>query len=109
MDIWPDVKQLEGKTLHTLDQNKAFDVVAVTEQTVLVQPYASGKERRIKRDEIEPAYQELVARGMIERTDIRDRYSNYNPAYVAAILAALPGIRHANKPIRLYYEGPISE
>ena len=109
MDIWPDVKQLEGKTLHTLDQNKAFDVVAVTEQTVLVQPYASGKERRIKRDEIEPAYQELHTRGVIERADIRERYSNYNPASVAAILAALPGVRHSTKPIRLRYEMMSSE
>ncbi len=106
MDVWRAIEQLEGRTLHTLDRNNAFDVGAVAEGYVIVCPHASGKERRIGRDEIEPTYQELATRGMIERADIRERYSNFNPAYVAAILAALPGIRHSSKPIRLYYDGP---
>jgi hypothetical protein len=104
MDAWTEIKALVGKTLRTLDQNNAFDVIAVTDQAVVVCPRASGKERTIKRGEIEPAFRELVARGMIQRTDVRDRYSNFNPAYVAAILAALPGVRHSVRPIRLYYD-----
>lgn len=108
MNVWSVIQQLEGRTLHTLDQNKPFDVVAVTEQTILVQSYASGKERRIKRDEIAPAYEELHTRVVVERADIRERYSNYNSAYVAAILAALPGVRHSVQPIRLRYERSVS-
>ncbi len=103
MDVWTEIKALVGQTLRTLDQNNAFDVLAVTDQAVVVCPRASGKERKVKRGEIEPAFHELVTRGMIQRTDIRDRYSNFNPAYVAAILAALPGVRHSVRPICLFY------
>jgi hypothetical protein len=57
----------------------------------------------IPRDEIEGAYNELVASGVISRTDIRAHHSNFNPAYVAALLAALPGVTASTKPIQLRY------
>lgn len=106
MDMWLAIRQLKGKTLRTLDRNNPFDVVDITEQMIVVRPHASGIERTIRRKEIEPAFQELRARGMIERVNIRERYSNFNPAYVAAILVALPGVRCSVKPIRLYLDKP---
>ena len=41
MSVWAEIHQLTGQTLSTLDQRKAFDVVAVTEQAVMVRPLLS--------------------------------------------------------------------
>ena len=38
MDVWTEIKTLVGKTLRTLDQNNAFDVIAVTDQAVGQRP-----------------------------------------------------------------------
>lgn len=103
MDIWPAIEGLKGKTLRTLDRNNPFDVVDVTDQTIVVCPHASGRERTIRRKEVEPAYQELRTRGVVERADIRERHSEFKPAYVVAILASLPGVRYSVKPIRLHF------
>ena len=105
MKIWSEIKKLKGTTLKTLDQNRPFDIVEVTDQNVIVKPHARGIARTIKREAIEDAFGELALRGEITRADIRERYANYNPAYVAAILASLPGVTALRKPIRLYYGG----
>jgi hypothetical protein len=102
--IWSEIKKLKGTTLRTLDQNKPFDIVEVTDQNVIVKPHARGIERTVEREAIEDAFGELALRGEIARTDIQDKYSNFNPAYVAAILASLPGVTVLRKPIRLYYK-----
>ena len=39
--------------------------------------------------------------GEISRTEIRENFNQFNPAYVVAILAALPGVKHTIRPIRL--------
>jgi hypothetical protein len=104
MDVWTEIEKLQGKTLKTLVQNKPFDVVLVGNRRVIVRPHVSGVERPIRREAIEGAFGELVLRGELTRSEIRERYSNFNPAYVAAILAALPGVTHILKPIRLYYQ-----
>jgi hypothetical protein len=103
MDVWTEIEKLQGKTLKTLAQNKPFDVVLVGQHTVIVRPHARGLERSIRREVIESAFSELALRGELARVEIRDRYTNFNPAYVAAILAALPGVTHSSRPIRLYY------
>jgi hypothetical protein len=104
MNIWPEIEKLQGKTLNTLDSKKPFDVVYVGEQRVIVRPHVRKVERPIRRECIEGAYSELRLNGEISRCDIRDRYTNFNPAYVAAILASLPGVTYLLKPIRLYYQ-----
>ena len=106
MDIWPQIEKLHGKTLNTLDRKKPFDIVQVGEKKVIVRPHVRKLERPIRRDRIEGAYSELRLRGELSRCDIRDRYSNFNPAYIAAILASLPGVTFLLKPIRLYYQEP---
>jgi len=108
MEIWVEVKKLQGKTLKTLDRNNPFDIVDVGARKLIVKPHVRGIERGIRRQAIEGAFKELVMRGEITRADIRCRHSNFNPAYVAAILASLPNVTFSLKPIRLYYgvEGP---
>jgi hypothetical protein len=103
MKLWSEISKLEGKTLRTLDRNRPFDVVKVGVREVIVRPHVRGIVRTIHRDAIEDAFSELAARGKMARTDIRNRYSDFNPAYIAAMLAALPGVKVFKKPIRLEY------
>ena len=103
MEIWDMLAHLEGKTLKTLEHNKKFDIIRVENRRVIVTPQISESERIIKRADIEGAFDELRRRGELTRSDIRERHSNFNPAYVAAILAEHPNVSFMTKPIRLRY------
>ncbi len=103
MDCWNEIRKLKGKTLKTLDHGNPFYIIDVRERRVVVSPHASGKPRPIPREHVEHAFRELVNRGEISRSDIETNYSPRNPAYVAAILASLPGITHVTKAIKLKY------
>lgn len=105
MLTWNDFNGLVGRTLKTLDRNRAFDVVEMNENSIVVRPHYKGKLRQIPRREIEPALKHLLANNEIARTFIRDNYSQFNPAYVAALLAALPKMKAKQKPIRIYWQG----
>jgi hypothetical protein len=102
MSFWEEIKKPEGQTLKTLDQRKPFDNLDITDHAVLIYPQATQTERPISRDEIENAYRHLVTLGEITRTEIPEKFSEYNPAYVAAILAALPNVQHSTRPIKLW-------
>jgi hypothetical protein len=88
-----------------LDQGKPFDVVAVTNEKVVVRPHVRDLERPIERAAIQGAWQELTRREELTLADIKERYSDWNPVYVAAILAALPGVTYRVRPLRLAYRG----
>jgi len=98
---WDEVKNLEGKTLKTLDRGNKFEVHAVTNHSVIVKPLSTGKERLVPRSEIEGAYKELFSNKEITRTVIEAKHSPRNPVYVAAILAELPGVWYSIRPIHL--------
>ena len=102
MDCWPQIRALEGKTLQTLDRHKPFEVVAVAESQVALK-LSTGKIRTVRRKEIEDAFGELTLGGAISRSEIHERHSQWNPAYVAAILAELEGVTYLLRPIRLFY------
>ncbi|MBC8263122.1 MAG: hypothetical protein H8E47_03250 [Anaerolineales bacterium] len=102
MDFWSQVRALEGKSLRTLDRHKLFEVVTVADTQVVLK-VSTGKIRPVRREEIEGAFRELALTGEISRSDIRERHSDWNPAYVAAILAELAGVTCRVRPIRLFY------
>jgi hypothetical protein len=103
MNLWQEIKQLEGQTLHTLDHSNPFDILSVDRSKVTVRPHATDKERSVPWPQLENAFRELSVRGEISRVEIEHQHSPRNPAYVAAILAELPGVTHKTKPIRLFY------
>jgi hypothetical protein len=105
MNIWIEINKLTGQTLRTLDQRRPFDVVDVNEHAVIVRPHKNEIERYISREAIENAYRRLVVAGEITRTEIHSEFSEFNPAYVVAILAALPNVQHSIRPIRLWIIG----
>lgn len=98
---WLDVKQLVGRKLVTLDEKKPFEVLCITEETIIIHVHSTGRERNIARKEVEGAMTELDMRGEISRTEIQKQHSSRNPAYVAAMLAALPGVTYSLDPIIL--------
>lgn len=105
MDLWSEIGRLKEQTLRTLSRNNAFDIVEVSRHRVIIIPHATGHERTIASLEIEGAFNEIVSSKEITRNDIQQQHSSFNPAYVAAILAALPDVKVVSRsPIRLEYE-----
>ena len=70
MDIWHDIRALQGRTLKTLDRNKPFQVSFVGNDSIIVTPQASGKSRPIERATIQAALDELEMRGELSRVEI---------------------------------------
>lgn len=103
MTFWQEVQRLEHQTLKTLDRSNPFHIVRVTEHVVIVKPQETGIERRIQRGRLENSFRELVAIGELSRSEIEDKHSPRNPAYIAAILAEMPGVRLSLRPITLHY------
>lgn len=104
MDSWDQIKLLVGKSLKTLDRRKPFDILECTDTYIIVRPHENKIERRINRQEIMNTLNELRMRKSITRSEIREHHAQFNPAYVAAILASLPDIEYKLKPITLYYK-----
>jgi len=100
--MWNEIRKLEGQTLRTLAKMKYFDIIEVTENGVTICPQATQNERSISRLEIENAFKRLTDTGQITRSEIQKYFSQFNPAYVAAILAELPTVQHSIRPIRLW-------
>ena len=98
---WSDVKKLIGRKIATLDRHKPFEILTVIEQTVIIKVHSTDQERSIAREEVEGALKALDTLGQISRSDIQEEYSPRNPAYVAAILAALPDVKYTVRPIVL--------
>ena len=103
MDLWIELKKLQGRTLRTLGQGKLFDVVVVLSDSIVVKPHSSGRERPVARTAIEGSFRELASHGQISRSKIEDSYMPRSSAYIAAMLAELPGVSHAKNPILLKY------
>jgi hypothetical protein len=101
MEIWDDLKALEGKTLSTLDQNKKFDMTSVSNEIILIHIHSTKKKRSIRSKEITSAWEKLKIERTLSRSQIEQEFAPRNPAYVVAILANLPGVRHRVKPIVL--------
>lgn len=87
-------------------RRKPFQVVEVTEHTVIIVPIETGKQRPVQREGIERAYRRLIVLGSLTRSEIMKEFSPFNPAYVAAMLAELPnqfstGVR--SEPLNTHY------
>jgi len=100
--VWGEVAKLEGRELATLDREARFRVKGINEREVVL-VLETGTEWKPPREQVERAWHELLRRGELPRTWIRDEISEYNAGYIAAILAALPGVTYQTEPIRLFY------
>jgi|WetSurMetagenome_2_1015567.scaffolds.fasta_scaffold49000_2 hypothetical protein len=101
MELLGLLASLTGQTIKTLDQCRAFDVLDVSRAGVIIHIQRVGNERLIPYKQIEGAYCDLIVHGELSRSQIEAQYSPRNPAYVAALLAQLPGVQHSIRPIVL--------
>jgi hypothetical protein len=88
--LWERIQALEGQTLVTVSGRATFDVASVDDGYVRVVPRKTGKTRPIPHREFELA----ASLGLLtaEVTPIqlrREGVSEFNPAYVAAIIRAV--------------------
>lgn len=96
--IYTQFQKLQGRTLYTLRQNKAFDVLSVTPSAITVFIHDSGKERIVPMSQIEPAWEYLLNNGVLTLGEIVDRgFSARSPVYVASLLATLTGVSHGRE------------
>jgi hypothetical protein len=100
-DCWPHIAGLKNKTLHTLDRGRPFVVVDAGDKKLVIR-VSTGRLRSIRRSEIESAFQELQTLGELSARDIAGRHARWNLSFVSTLLAALPGVDHRLRPIRLY-------
>ena len=101
-----ELKKLEGKTLYTLAQNKEFDVVKVSSKVVLT--VSTGKSRPIPFWKFQKARYHLEEHKKLTLVEIRElEISDFNPTYIAAVLAEIPGVSVTKKPISLYLKSEL--
>jgi len=101
MNLIEELRKLQGKRLTTLYQNKPFEVTQVSNNQIIIKT-SKEAQRPIPLSEIARALNHLEKRKKLTRSEVKDLgYSEFNPAYVVAILASLPGVKHTLGPIVL--------
>ena len=101
MDLATEIKNLQGKRLTTLYQNKPFEITQVTSTEIILKT-AKDPKLSIPLKGVTLAWNHLAKKKKLTNSQIRDLgYSEDNPAYVVAILASLPGVKHTLSPISL--------
>ena len=101
MDLAVELKKLQGKRLTTLYQKKPFEITQVSNNQIILKT-STESQRPIPLKEISRAWNHLQRHKKLTRSEVRDLgFSEFNPAYVVAILASLPGVTHSLAPIIL--------
>jgi hypothetical protein len=91
MAFWDRVRNLEGKTLRTIEQNFPFDIVEVTHDRIVFIPQrGNGTKRWWPRRDLEQLYDAFLDIEAVSPADVREHWPNdQNTSYVAAILNAV--------------------
>lgn len=101
MDLATELRKLQGKHLSTLYQKKPFEIIQVSNNQIILKT-STEAQRPIPLKELTLAWNHLEKHKELARGEVRDLgYSEFNPAYVVAILASLPGVTHSLSPIIL--------
>ncbi|MCK4318163.1 hypothetical protein KAV46_05175 [Candidatus Bathyarchaeota archaeon] len=96
------IKELTGKSLYTLDQNRRFTVDGVEGKLIFITT-STGNPRNVPLQGTINAYNHIMKHGKITRTEIEEQeYTIRNTVYMAAILSSFPEIEHTTRPITLY-------
>ena len=101
-EIQTYIKELTGKNLNTLFQKKRFTVNGIQGNLILITT-STGTPRNVPLQGTIDAYHHIMKQGILKSTEIRENnFSDWNPAYIAAILASFPEIEHTVRPITLH-------
>jgi hypothetical protein len=101
--LWTKLDKLCGQELHTLEKGNPFSILEITEGFVIIEVGTTKERRKISREALESTWKQLVSQKELSRAEIHSHNPQRNSARVAAILAAVPGVTHQKKPIRLFY------
>lgn len=96
---------LIDKPLLTLQQNNPFQIAEMDERNVTIHVDSGDILCLIPVAHLTHSWQLLLKTGKLSLRAIRNQVSPAHPAYLAGILAALPGVRHQTDPIVLVYDG----
>jgi hypothetical protein len=103
MDLTVELKNLVGKRLTTLYQNKPFEITEVSNTQIILKT-SKDPQHAIPIKEIATAWHCLLKNKKVTSSGVRDLGgSEFDHAYVVAILANLPGVKHKLGPIVLTY------
>jgi hypothetical protein len=103
MDLTVELKNLQGKRLTTLYQNKPFEISQISNNQIILKT-STESQRPIPFKEITLAWNHLQKNKKVTSSGVRDLGgSESNHAYVVAILASLPGVKYKLGPIVLTY------
>ena len=85
--IWEKVHRLEGRTLHTLYQQKPFEILKVTAKTAQLMP-REGKQRPryVLREKIEHLAGLELHRDEMRKRVLEEYPTSQNTSYYAAIV-----------------------
>lgn len=108
-ELWPAIEKLAGQELHTLAERQPFTIERVTDQAVHFRVASSGRRYQVRRSEVETAWQTLRERGQLAQAALRAELNLAMPVYIAALLAALPGITHTTGPVVLHYQAEAAQ
>jgi hypothetical protein len=88
MAFWDRVRELDGRTLYTSEQNKPFDIVEVTHDRIYFVPQeGNGTRRWWPRQSLEDLNELFANESAITPAHIRDQWpKDQNTSYVAVIL-----------------------
>lgn len=96
------IESLTGKQLTTLDHINPFTVDGIKGKLILITT-STKKPRNVPLQGTIDAYNHIMKHSTLTRAEIRENnYSDWNPAYIAAILASFPEIEYTTKPITLH-------
>ena len=96
--IWDEIKNLteKQKVFYTLGKKERFQVIRVNEGSLELEIGKQGTHINELRKDFESVWQMMVKQGYFEPMQIRDerdRFPFNRPAYIPAILAALPYVQ----------------
>jgi hypothetical protein len=101
MVLTVELKNLQGKPLKTLYQNKPFEITQVSDNQIILKT-SKDSQHSIPFKEIITAWNHLQKNKKVTSSGVRDLGgSESNHAYVVAILANLPGVKYKLGPIVL--------
>ena len=96
------INSLRGKQLLTLDQRKPFTVDGIKGSLIMITT-STNAPRNVPLQGTIDAYNHIIKRSVLTRAEIRENnYSDWNPAYIAAILANFLEVEHQTRPITLF-------
>jgi hypothetical protein len=102
MDLLTELKNLQGKRLTTLYQNKPFEITQVTNNQITLKT-STEAQHPVLLKEIARSWSHLEKTKKLSRSEVTDLgCSEDNAAYVVAILASFPIVMHSLGPIKLW-------